>query len=719
MAYRLSYFYKPNRLLAGVLSAQSAIISVAFAQSSTTANTAVTLPTVVITESRSAGARADVTGFGEAPLREAPLSATVIDQRDVQSSGAQRLADVYKFDASVSDAYNAVGYVDYATVRGFVIDNKYNYRREGLPISAETAIGLDNKARVEILKGTSGIQAGTSAPGGLVNYVVKRPTANDLRSAALRINTNGAVGAAVDLGGRLGDGKALGYRINLSADRLRDAAPRTRGRRELLALALDTRLGRDSLLEAELEYSRQSQPNVPGLSVLGSSGALPAPDAKINLNQQTWSQPTVFSGITGSVRFEHAINTQWRFSAQAGAQRLKTDDRVAFPYGCGNAGSGSCNAFYDNGDYDLYDFRSEGERRRTQAAQLKLQGSTQLAGMTHELSFGLLHSAARDAIAPSAYNYVGTGNLSSNTSFAPDPSLTQDGNTRRERSLELSATDVTHITPSFKTWLGLRHTQLQRESSKSGTRYTQRFSTPWLAATYAITPATTLYASWGQGIESRVVPNLPAYGAQAGQPLPAQRSRQTELGIKGGNAQQSASLAYFDIRKPLVNDDGSALTPDGQQQHRGFEAQAQQQWGALSVGGAVTLLNARQIKATQNVALNGLRPTNVPSYIARLNAGYQFATHWQLGAHVSREGPRAVLPDNSIRLPAWTRLDATLRYDTQASEGSSQSRGLSFLLGVDNLLNKRYYKESPYQFGHAYLFPGAPRTWRASVIFTL
>jgi iron complex outermembrane receptor protein len=64
-------------------------------------------------------------------------------------------------------------------MRGFTLDNRFNYRRDGLPISAETSLPLDNKERIEILKGTSGIQAGTSAPGGLVNYVIKRPTEQD------------------------------------------------------------------------------------------------------------------------------------------------------------------------------------------------------------------------------------------------------------------------------------------------------------------------------------------------------------------------------------------------------------------------------------------------------------------------------------------------------------------------------------------------------------
>ena len=76
-------------------------------------------------------------------------------------------------------------------MRGFVIDNRFNYRRDGLPINAETSIPLDNKVQIEVLKGTSGMQAGTSAPGGLVNFVVKRPTDAPLRRASLGLARGG------------------------------------------------------------------------------------------------------------------------------------------------------------------------------------------------------------------------------------------------------------------------------------------------------------------------------------------------------------------------------------------------------------------------------------------------------------------------------------------------------------------------------------------------
>ncbi len=167
---------KQSLLRAWPLSPVSRATAAAFllAAGSAQAQQPTELPAITVNESN-ASPQADVSGFGDVPVRELPLSATVIDSTQLRASGARRLADLTQFDSSVTDAYNSAGYWDYLTVRGFVLDNRFNYRREGLPISAETSIPLDNKERVEILRGTSGIQAGTSAPGGLVNYVVKRP----------------------------------------------------------------------------------------------------------------------------------------------------------------------------------------------------------------------------------------------------------------------------------------------------------------------------------------------------------------------------------------------------------------------------------------------------------------------------------------------------------------------------------------------------------------
>ena len=66
------------------------------------------LKPVVIT-GRTEAPAADITGFGDVPLKDVPVSATIIGRKQIEASGARRLADLTQFDASVTDAYNAPG----------------------------------------------------------------------------------------------------------------------------------------------------------------------------------------------------------------------------------------------------------------------------------------------------------------------------------------------------------------------------------------------------------------------------------------------------------------------------------------------------------------------------------------------------------------------------------------------------------------------------------
>ncbi len=673
----------------------------------------------------------DITGFSDSPPQRTPISAAVITATQIQALGAKRLADVIKLDSSVSDAYNTTGYWDYTTVRGFVLDNKFNYRREGLPISAETFIPLDNKERVEILKGTSGIQAGTSAPGGLINYAVKRPTAQPLRSIKVEAATAGAVAVAADLGGRFGTDNVFGYRLNLASEKLNTPTPNTRGRRELAALAMDWRIGKDSLLETEVEYSKRSQPSVPGLSLLGS--ALPAADPRININNQPWSLPVELQGTTGSLRFEQAINHDWRWSAQWGGQRLTSNDRAAFPFGCtdSNGIDYYADRYCPNGDVDLFDYRSENEARKTNAVQAQLKGKLKTGAIEHQLSLGVMHSKYQETGNKGAYNYAtpGTVNLYAPITTAPDASLTAEYTQRNDKSLEISVADAIEWSSQFSTWIGLRHTKLSRSSERTdpqdlrATSYTASVTTPWLGAAYQVVPSTMLYASWGQGVESQVVPNRAQY-TNPGVALPVLKSRQLELGVKYAQDTVSASLAWFNIRRPVSNLDAcnrQGISPcegayDGSAVHSGLETNAQWAQGPWGIGAGLTLLKAQRKDSLLEPTLNGQRPSNVPNIIARLNASYQFSSlpGLAINGHLSHEGARNVLPDGKVSLPAWTRVDAGLSYGHKLAGAQA-----TWTLGIDNLLNKQFLKESPYQFGHVYLFPQQARTVRAGLSVSL
>ena len=109
--------------------------------------------------------------------------------------------------------------------------------------------------------------------------------------------------------------------------------------------------------------------------------------------------------------------------------------------------------------------------------------------------------------------------------------------------------------------------------------------------------------------------------------------------------------------------------------------------------------------------LNGLKPTNPPESTLKLQARQNALPGLQLQASLVYEGARAVLPDNSVNIPGWTRLDAGARFEQMLSN----KQLLTWRIGVDNIADRRAWKESPYQYEHVYLYPLAGRTWRASV----
>ena len=70
-----------------------------------------------------------------------------------------------------------------------------------------------------------------------------------------------------------------------------------------------------------------------------------------------------------------------------------------------------------------------------------------------------------------------------------------------------------------------------------------------------------------------------------------------------------------------------------------------------------------------------------------------------------------MLPDNSVQIPSVTQFDLGARYETTSSAGTTWT----LRAGIDNVFDRRAWRESPYQFSHAYLFPLEPRTLRVSL----
>jgi iron complex outermembrane receptor protein len=687
------------------------------------------LPQVSVT-GKATEAVPSLSGFNEPPAK-LPMQALSLSAERLDDLGISQLSGITKLDASVSDAYNAVGYWSQLKIRGFDLDNRFNLRRDGLPISGETALSLVNKSGIEILKGSSGIQAGTSSPAGLVNFVVKRPLAEDGTALMLAAIQGGSVQASLDHSQRFGASREFGLRVNLAAAHLDPQLRNSQGRSHTAALATDWRLSPDTLVEAEVEFNRQSQPSQQGFSLLGDR----LPDAKsvdpqLNLNNQPWSLPVVFDNTHASLRLQQKLGGDWRAQAALGIQRLRTDDRLAYAFGldCNETSSFEgvyyCDRFGPDGRFDLYDFRSENERRDTTALDISASGPVQLAGLRHDLTVGGMTSQFKSRFQRQAYNFTGVGNIDGGVVTSPKPDLTGENTNRDERSNELYLRDRVTFGADTSVWLGLRHTRLHRESVRTDgsrpTDYSQSVTTPWIALSHAIASDWLVYASWGQGIESEVAPNRARF-TNRGQALPALKSRQTEIGVKTGTQRVEGSLAIFDIHRPAwrdviqsgftecSDDDSCERRADGFSRHRGVEASADLKWSGGGLFASAMRLQARRYASTE-ASVNGLRPPNVPETTLKLHLRQDLLPGLQAQFGVQYEGRRFATLDNSIAVPAWTVADVGLRY----TQGVGNQTWI-WRAAIDNITNRRAWRESPWQFDHSYLYPLAPRTLRASL----
>jgi iron complex outermembrane recepter protein len=687
--------------------------------------------TITVTGQRlpSASAQSSVGGISDAPIAETPLSIGVVTSEQLKASGATTLSAAVRTEPGVSDSYNTTGYIENLSIRGFLLSNMFNYRRDGMPISNHSPLSLENKERIEILKGTSGLQSGVSAPGGLVNYVIKRPTATAFTSLGLQLSERGTFAVVGDTGGR-SDDKSFGYRLNASATERKPLADNAKGDRQFVSGFFDYRLPNQGVLEWEFEHSRVKQVSVPGFGLLdanntGVADTLPrVPSPRLNLNSQPWSQPFESKATIASLRYEQPIAELWKVGIRAAGQRIQTNDRIAFPDGCGAVYPGLCG----NGDVDVYDFRSENERRKLNTLDAYLKGDIQTGAIKHELNFGVRTTGYSESYEPKqAYNYVGTINA-----FAPTP-LPADGSKNDKNTLlnwrmkELSITDAMQIGNAWSIWWGLKHTSYESNSVRTdGSRpvaIDQSFTTPWLAIGYKPWQGGYVYASTGQGIEPEVVPNRPTLFKNAGQVLPVLKSKQFELGLKQAIRIESHinglfTATLFSIEKPFADDvtlPGDALPTriagtrlaKHQGLELGYSGAIAKDWSAYL---QASFLDARQVKDANNLYTDK-RTTNVAPFSLAAGTAWQVAPGVQWRNSVTYFSSKPVTRDNSVALPAGYQFDTAVTY-TQKTKSSL----LTWRAGIDNLFDKRYWREAPTQYwGGTYLFAALPRTLRLSV----
>lgn len=644
----------------------------------------------------------------EAPLRDLPISARVLDHSLLEDAGVTDLAGALDMASGITKANNLGGLWDSYSIRGFTGDPNFSsdYMVNGFNASRGYNGLRDgaNTQSVEVIKGPASALYGRGEPGGAVNIVTKKPLFDAQHSVDLSAGRFDSYRAALDSTGPLSE--TVAYRVNLMHKDQHSFRDTVDSDATLLAPSLLWMPTPDTTVSYELEMLRIHTPFDRGVTAIdGDANRLPASrflgepgDGDIDLHS------------TGHQVFAvHGLNQTW--SLQGGATyrdsgmrgfstepwTLQADDRTL-----------------------RRERRYRDYQGRDIAARAELLGTLGSGKVTHHVLFGIdgnrfndsrYQLRARSAATPYSIDVL-----------APRYGMAQPGRLapitdtdERQQVWGVYAQDQIDLGARWKALLGVRYDHYQQDIANRLRATTQQASdgviSPRAGLTVHLDDTLSLYASAAAGFR----PNS-GVGAN-GQSFAPEKSRSLETGLKYVQPGEGleATLAVFRIDKENVLSldpaDTSFSLPVGQMRSEGAELDLLGRLTphlAASVGLAYTDSQVtRSSAAAMGTGLaEGRRFPNVPRV-----SGNAFVNYAQplsgtrsaaVGVGVSRTGERlgSVDSNTGFVLPAYTVWRLVGHYDL--------SERLRLYAKVENLTDRRY---AAFSYSEQWVYPGAPRTW--------
>jgi iron complex outermembrane receptor protein len=703
--------------------------------------------------------------------------ATVVTRDLLNDQGARLLSDVVKNDASIGEDYAPVGYYGDYEIRGFAIDLATGLQINGMTIAGEQDVPLENKERVEFLKGIAGVESGVASAGGLIDYVTKRPAT--IQAADFATDHRGSSYGAVDLGHLFGSRKQVGARVNLAGEDIQSYVNDANGWRAMGAGAADWKITPAAILKGDFEYQHKVERSVCGYQLLGGDTMLDEPSLpdidklypSTMLGEQSWTKPNTFDTFNTGARFDYDLPRGWRAFAAGSYSHSLIDDNVIYPYGssmaydpadgaydipnCPNAPDAASYFFCLDGTYGIYDFRNPGELRIDAQAEALVTGRVKTGAITHDLSGGgevFLRSVQEPK--HSVNQYIGSENIyapnmafpietdpSTDKPYVPAPRYQWEDNHQSAAVVQ----DRIHIPGRIQLLVSGREDSLRDHNFKgTNTNGDPNFTKkniwlPQYAVTFNPVNDLTLYGNYGVLLSLGI--QAPWWTDNDEVYLDSYLTRQAEIGAKyAPNTRILLTAALYRMRAPffyskIVNGPDSfcisnlnsygpdysvqpgdhCFESDGHETHDGIELNAE--------GKATNWLrltaSAAAIRAisddTGTPAYDNKQVTNVPHLRTAVFADV-LLPHAR-GLHLmpgwSYTGRKEATGDDHLSVSSYNLFNLGARY----TPGGEQGR-VTFRIYADNITDKRYWKDTGANYGDTFIHFGAPTTVRLSAHYT-
>lgn len=657
-----------------------ALLSIAWA--SLTHAQPTVLPKVEVFGERSAAEASVSTAWGDQiPLRQLPVSATVIDAQALQAWQARRLEDLTGLVPGVVVEPLNAGLSTALKVRGFALTRlHYNGQPDIQRMFGRDLVTVE---RVEVLRGPAALLYGITSPGGVVNYVGKRPSTQARHALGMTVGNDGYGRLTVDTTGPLGGaGSAWAYRVAAAAQDGSTSLADFPTRRQQGMAAFTWAYAAGAQITVDLQEQRNQTPFAFGTVITnGGSPGTAAKDAQVQYDRlyvAPGGAPAMRRYHQSSVDWEQRLDPVWRLTAQY-SQAVVTRDEELLGYWTVVSPT-SLSGYYTR-YHDSYHQRG---------LQVAAQAEFMTGGLAHKAVFG--HSTYRQG-----FHFEGVQNIGG---FAidvaqPDFSAVQPGTlttTRRYNDEQVNeralwAADRISFTPDTHLTLGLRRQGYTIASDRSGKG--RKPVADASATTWHVGISTALDAQWQAYAASNTGMEPNRGVTSSGEFLPPQRSKQLEFGVNwqwAPKASMHVAAYEVDLSNLAMTDpkDRTAVISSGRRRVQGLECTADMSLEAWRVQANVSAMRTRQVVKTS--ASQGDEFVGVPRHTAGLQLQRDLRSLTRMDSSawlgLTAVGPRMGDAANTVRVAGFARVDAGAR--------AIWPGGHALQFGVRNLANLRY-----------------------------
>lgn len=654
------------------------------------------LEEIVVTADRRKSFGADFVqagAFRDARLMDTAMTVSVLTKELLESQQARSIMDATKNTAGVTASQiNTVIYSN-LTIRGIPVGNVTNYRLNGvLPLVNFIDMPLENKHRIEVLKGASGLFYGFAAPSGVVNLVTERPT-EDWFEISVNANDHGGYGGSVDLAKRW---ENSGLRLNFGVSELDVGLESFSGDKEFVSVAYDLQFNDKFSIELDLEYIDKSVSEPTEFYLLTADGGLvipPLQDLKINMGAD-WFQAEG-EELNAVIKAKYEISDSWEVSLGVGRSEWEGTRRYSsfFSYDIATGdGTVGISTFPDREvDNTIY--------------RLDVAGAFNTGAIEHQVVFGVSDYKSEQVIPDRvrqgsyAQNFRNTVNIPKQ----PTPARTVLNRTE-SKDFGYYVTDRIKLNEKLQVTLGYRWTDYSNESQLAP-KYEDEPGVASASVLYKLSDNISLYASFLEGLEEGGT--APGIADNAGEVLSAAVSEQVEAGVKyQTDSGLNLTLAYFDIEREsaYISPETNLFKQDGLANFKGAEFSATGELSEqLSIAASATYIDAIQDSAG-SPSVVGKRIENTPQRTGSLFLEYRLAQlpSLALSAGAFYVGKRAVNPSNDAFVSSYTLYDLGASYQVNVFDGKT----LTLRANAHNVTNKRYWQATGAQLVAA----GLPRS---------